>query len=330
MTQVVIRGESVYECDTCKRKIRIPTNRYGLDVMQRCNITAGCQGKLHRVTNLAEINSTPAFPPEVEGLQDWFARNIFYVHQQPVRTAQWVIHHNLQNVPVLNTFVYRTIDGIDTLVEFDPLTIETIDANTTIITFASAESGLVQCLSPASKNTVNYNGTAPTPPSTANVQLTTDSGEITFAVLSTAATVDITIVYLTSPPISIVYTGIDAIPSVNSPWVGAHGVIVNGKKYTVRSFSLTTSIGAIPYFAANLIPSGVAFYVDQVSNNPIGPNEALLLLSNEPHTAVDRIYNQYLDVGYINTTTPETFYGYGKGYAQPSIIKSTYPLILVV
>ena len=330
MTQVVIRGESVYECDVCKRRARTPTNRFGLDVIQRCTITSGCQGKLHRVTALKDINSTPAFPPEVAGLQDWFARNILYTHQQPIKTAVWVVEHDLQNVPVLHTFVHRTVDGEEVLVEQDPIGVDTVDANTTRLTFASAESGQVQCLSPSTKNTTNYDNTLTVAPSTSGIQLSSNIGEITIATLDSSGMVDVTLTFLSSSSTNITYSGIDGVPSIYSPWVGGNAVIVNGKRYTIRSFNLTQTSPAPAYFSAGVVANGTAFYLSGINNAPIGANDVLFLMSTAPHTNVDRIYDRYVDAKSVSPTSPETFYEEGKGYVMSSVVKTTYPLILVV
>lgn len=330
MIQVVIRGESVYECDVCKRRIRTPTNRYGLDIVQRCTITSGCQGKLHRVTALKDINSTPAFPPELVGVQDWFARNVLYTHQQPIRTATWIVQHNLQNVPILHTFVNRIVDGKEVLVEQDPTIVETIDANTTRLIFASAESGQVQCVSPSTKNTTNYDNTLAATPVTLSTQLTSNTGEITIATLDSSGIVDVTLTFLSAPLTSITYSGVDNVPSIYSPWVGVGSVIVNGKRYTVRSFNLTQTSPAPAYFTAGVIANGTAFYLSGINSTHVGDNDVLFLLSNAPHTNVDRIYDHYVDAKFVSPTSSATFYDEGKGYVMSPVVKSTYPLILVV
>lgn len=330
MSQVVIRGESVYECDVCDRRVRLPTNRQGLDVIQRCIITAGCQGKLHQVTTLKDINSTPTFPPEVEGVQDWFARNILYTHHQNIRTSTWVVRHNLQNVPILHTFVHRTIDGESVLTEHDPIEVQTIDANTTRLIFAAAESGQVQCVSLSTKNTTNYNNVNGQAQTDAILQLSSTNGELTIATLDLSPTIDVALTYVATEPITVSYVGIDSAPSIHSPWVGANTVIVNGRKYAVRSFNLTQTATAPSYFTAGLIADGTAFFVSSVNNNPINTNDVLFLMSNSPHSNVDRVYNKYVEAKSISTTTPETFYGEGKGYTSQQVVKSTYPLILVV
>lgn len=107
MAQILIKGESVYACDVCNRKVRIATSRTGIDVVQRCTITYGCRGKLHRVTEPKEVNATPAFPLEIAGVQDWFQRRVVYNHTQPIKSAVWTIKHNLQNRPIVEAYVVK-------------------------------------------------------------------------------------------------------------------------------------------------------------------------------------------------------------------------------
>lgn len=330
MTQVVIRGESVYECDVCNRKVRVPTNRYGLDVIQRCTITSGCQGKLHRVTTSKEINTTPAFPIEVEGVRDWFARNILHTHRQTVRAATWTVKHNLQNIPVLHTFVYRIVDGNSVLVEHEPSEVVTLDANTTVLKFTTAEAGQVQCVSPSSKNTVNFDGLAPVAISQEAVQLSSDVGELTVAAITSDPIISLTLVFTGVVPISIVYTDIDLVPSVDSPWAGTSNVLVNGRRYTVRSFNIVTHPNAIAQFTSGVVTNGASFYVSQVNGVDIKSNEVLILMSTAPHASVDRTYNKYVDVKSVSPTLPELYYNAGKVHTLPSIIKTTYPQIIVV
>lgn len=330
MVQVVIRGESVYECDTCDRRIRIPTNKYGLDVMQRCMITSNCQGTLHRVTATKDINATPAFPPEVDGVQDWFQRKVFYEHNQTIKTQAWTVNHNLQNIPVFHVFVNRLVDGVEHLVEHEPTSVTTIDANTTLITFNSAESGVVHCVSSSSQNTTNFDVFATLTDDAATMQVTSDVGEITIATLDTSELVDLTVTYTASPNITTSFIGVDDVTSINSPWVGARHAIINGRRYTLRSFSVVTTPQVSSYIAAGMIPDGSAFYISAVNGVAVKPNDVLFLLSRAPHSNVDRVYDKCIDAAQINQTSPEMFYAGGKAFVSTSVTKSTYPLILVV
>jgi len=107
MAQILIKGENVYRCDVCSRKIRVLADRDGIDVVQRCTITYGCRGKLHRVLDSAEINDTPAFPVELPGVADWYQRKIEYTHTQPIKSTRWVVKHNLSNKPLVYAYTSR-------------------------------------------------------------------------------------------------------------------------------------------------------------------------------------------------------------------------------
>lgn len=111
MTQILIKGESVYQCDTCNRKQRVTTARDGIDVVQRCTITFGCKGKMLRVKDMKEINTTPAFPEEIPGVRDWFQRRVVYTHNQPIRTKMWTVKHNLQNKPIVYAYITQQTEA---------------------------------------------------------------------------------------------------------------------------------------------------------------------------------------------------------------------------
>jgi hypothetical protein len=333
MPKVVVKGESVYKCTTCFRSIRVPTNREGLDVLQRCMITHGCLGKLHRVTTTKDINETPAFPPEVENVQDWFQRKILYDHQQPVQSQTWTVKHQLSSRPNVHVFVNRLINGIETLVKIDPIKQITIDLNTLQLVFSMAESGIAQCIAQASQNTTNagtQSGPRLTVPPT---QITSNVGEITLATISTIPLIGIALTFRTSgtsSDVTIEYAGIDNTPSVASAWVGATKAIIDGKTYNIRSFNITTTPLAPPYFAAGAIPKGSTFFISSINGHAPEKGECLLLLSSNPHAVVDRIYTQYIDTFSIDHMLPELYYSSGVAYSSTGIIKSTYPSILVV
>lgn len=333
MSKVVVKGESVYQCNVCSRKVRVPTNKQGLDVLQRCNITHHCRGTLTRVLTTKDINETPAFPPEIQGVQDWFQRRVLYTHEQPVQAATWLVKHNLANRPKVHVYVNRIINGEETLVEASPLTETTVDINTVLLTFATAESGLAQCVTSSSQNSTNPGATTAAVASTDIVQLSSDTGEITLATLTSAPLVGFAITYKTSGTsldVTIEYAGINTIPAVGSPWAGSSAAIINGKKYTLRSFNITTTPLAPPYFASGAVPPGSTFTFSNYNGAPPVANDCLILLGRSPYATVDKIFDQYIDVAAVNQSTPELFYTSGKAFTYPTVIRSTYPLIMVV
>lgn len=333
MKQVVVKGESVYECSVCKRKVRVPTNRFGMDVMQRCNITAGCKGKLGRVTQAKDINATPAFPPEVTGVGDWFQRKILYTHDQPIESATWLVKHNLGNKPIVHVFTYTLVDGESILVGQEPDAVRTVDLNTIEVSFTKPTSGLVQCISLASENLTNSAATAATVASSEAMQITSDGSELVIATALTAPLVTLTLSYTTSaevPNVDIEYADIDTTAALDSPWSGVRRVMVNGRRYVVRSFNLTLDDAAITAFQSGLIPTGSPFRITKINGVAVKQHDVLILLARTPFTTIDRNYDQYVDPALVDTVDPELYWESSKGYCKPNVLRTTYPPILVV
>ena len=325
MAKILSKGESVYECDECKRRTRVPTNRVGLDVVQRCTITANCRGKLHRLTATKDISETPAFPPEIAGVNDWFQRKVLHTHDQPVQSSTWRITHRLENKPTIRVYVQHYVNGTKQLVESTNYTARIVDTNTTELIFTQAEQGIAQCIASASQNNANPAASLTGVAAIADDFVVTVKGELTIATLSTLNTIDMSWTFNSpsqSTPIYINYSGVN-LPSYISPWSGAKSVAIGGKRYIVRSFNVITTDPAPMYFSAGAITTGTTM---AITNKP-APSEMLILLSTAPHESVDRVRTKYIDVANLNQ--PHMYYNDGEIYVPPSIIKSTYPPIIV-
>ena len=325
MTKVLARGDSVYECDVCKRRIRVPAQRRGMDVVQRCIITHNCHGKMHRVRLTKEINSTPAFPTELAGVQDWAQRQILYTHNQTVQSFSWVINHKLSNNPNIYTHVARVVDGNEVMVPIEPDVINIIDLNTIEIKFNQAERGLAQCIAAASKNTINPVASAGIA-ATVDDSLLTNVGELTIATLDTMDNVNLEFTY-DSPsstlPVIIEYSGINR-PSTSSAWRDAGNVIINGRRYRVRSFNILTNNPAPTYFGQGAIANGS--YITITSD--VKANQVLILMALPPFASADKVTSKYIDCATL-TSTPYIYYNQGDLYAKDDVIKNTYPPIIV-
>lgn len=329
MTAIYVKSESVYECDVCKRRTRIPANKRGIEVINRCIITANCAGELHRVTDQRIINDTPAFPPEISGVTDWSQRQTLFTHTQTVAAATWTIKHNLGTKP--NVYAYKLIStdasttNDDTLERITPASISTVDLNTTVLTFSAAVQGVAQCVSPASR--VTTTATAGVTQTASDIVLAQNC-ELTIATLSSLTHINVSLTYDSPASTSLVpveYYNVGA-PSTDSAWAGAETVIINGKKYTVRSFNIRTTDSGAYYFDAGTLTSGSTFYFTDITT----PGNTLILMANSPYGSVDRTYNKYIDASTISTSQPELYYNDGAVYASQSVVKSTYPPIIVV
>jgi hypothetical protein len=326
MAQIVSKGDSVYECDVCNRRTRVPLNKYSFDVVQRCIITQSCPGKLHRVIQNKDINSTPAITPAVAGLQDWFQRRVLFTHQQQIESSEWRIIHNLGNHPTIQVFVKQLVDGNVVYTETSTFTVRTVDLNTTYITFPAPIAGLAQCVSYTSRNKTNAAIQQPTVAAVRDDFQLSNRGEITIATLIDSPSIALTVSYrhpATSIEYPVLYPEVDDSPSVLSPWIGASIVFIAGKRYTVRSFNITpTDNTALP--AVN--GSQLSFTMPA----PGGVGKNLILLGVPPFSVPDRVINEYIDIATLSTTQPEVYYNAGEIHSAPQVIKSVYPLIVAV
>ena len=328
--QIYVKGEAVYSCDVCKRSIRVPSNKYSVDVIQRCIITKNCVGKLHKVLTTAAANDVSAIPPAVPNTEDWVQRRVFYLFEQTIKDTIWTVQHNLGNKPSVQVFTTQLQDGEEILVETDPLAVRVVDLNTVEIEFDSPQSGKAQCLAYASTNTVNPSVGTPTVV-TQTTTLLTNSGELTIATIDASTLIDFQVRYrsVNAPDgyIDVQYVGVDDQPSVNSPWAGVNKVYVNGRAYTVRSFNIVTQPQAESVFSNKLIAEGTQFYFLDFSTTP---NQNLILYGTSPFTVVDRVVDRYIDIALIDPDQPELVYTSGEAFAAPSVIKTVYPHILAV
>jgi len=337
MALTATKGEVVYECDVCSRRTRVSANRKSIDVVRRCIITANCKGKLHRIVTVKDINSTPAFPPEVAGVLDWSQRRILFTFNQTIRAAKWVVKHNLASKPIVNVYVERQVNDstATTQVKIDPVAVNIIDDNNLEIIFSQPEQGTAQCIALASKNTAN--------PSTVATQVLTDfqltnQGQLTVALLASGpsftpggAKIGGFKISYNSPtsafPVLIEYVDQPSPPggASLSPWVGSSQAIINGRKYYIRTLNAVNTEPAANIFRSGAIASGSTLYFPDYTT----PYQAIILLASAPYAAADRIYDKYIDAASISTVTPQLYYNSGNLYAPQSVIKSTYPPIIV-
>jgi hypothetical protein len=333
MQKVIVRGEAVYKCTVCNRKIRVPSNRKGLDVLHNCTITSGCLGKLKKISQMKDINNTPTLTPSVPGVRDWIVHDVVYTHTQSVGSTVWDIQHNLHSRPIIHVYT-RTLPGDElVLVPIEQFNTVVLDSNRVQLTFDRAQSGVAQLVALASPNTTNPQSTEVEQQLIVNVQESTDSGLITIGTLLQTALIDLTIRYTISNNniLDIIYDDLDNTPATSSPWIGARVAVVDGKKYAIRSVDLKTYPNAAPHFISGEIPPQGAFMcITAINTTPPNPRDVILLGAKSPFSSVDRIYNQYVDFSKETPSSSNVIYSYGKVFAKSDIIKTIYPFITVV
>ncbi|MGZ8924422.1 MAG: hypothetical protein ACXW2E_00930 [Nitrososphaeraceae archaeon] len=326
MPKIISRNEIAYQCTICKRRIRLPLNKKGLETLGNCIITSGCKGKLIRLRLASEIANTPTIPPIVAGIKDWHQRPGIFNHTQPIATKVWNITHNLNCKPIVHLYVNRLIDGNIQLVPIPTQAIEVIDANNIKLTFDNAESGIVQLISLSTQ--LNYIPTSQIIPS--NVQISNDTGLITIATLLEDAITNITITFNISgqSSVDISYNDVSLNVSPLSPWTGINQIIIEGKKYYVRTIDVVNHLSAVDKFVSGQIPpQGGTMHISSIKNAALVYGDVYILTANSPFLSVDKNYDKVIDFSYSNDGI---FYNSGKIYAKENKIKQLFPYIIVV
>lgn len=328
-TPYVNKSQITYKCDTCSRYIKLEKNIRGMETLQQCIITENCLGKLHYVLAERESAQATTIPPDVVGLENWAPRKIFYRHIQTVPAQTWLVMHDLGVKPSVQVWTERQLQGGDTFLEERiPEQVIVINPNQVNLLFNNAESGIADCIS--SSSGFNFDATPEQNQTVPTILLTTNN-ELTIATLDTTPLITFEVTFIIAgEPFQVVYTNVDDVPSINTPWVGANKIYLNGKTYTVRSFDFREQPFANSVFNSNLIPDGAPFYFSGgLDFSTAGTN--FILLSDPPYSStVDRVDNKLIDIASINTTAPQTKYSAGELVSTTTIIKGVYPPIITV
>ena len=339
-----------YKCTVCKREIEIPENKVGLEVIQRCTITEGCRGELYRIGRKQDFIRGD-FPDRVPGLTDYTPRRALFNHTQSVLARDWFITHNMGVVPSVQVLIDSAAataavdeevpcvlrNDVDSFVQVETtdFTIEVVNANELIIRFDSPQSGLAQLIARSTAPDVVETAVA-VPVET--FQLTATGSILTVATLNEVIpepndiTLDIT--YMSPDGVTIiVHTyNIGTIAAVASPWDDFETVLIQGKRYKVRTFD-----AFIPEMANGTLPDGSSFYFSsldiQAAGSPpprgINPREVFVLLGLDPYANVDKVKDEIIDVSKVTAANAElSFFLSGRElFAFDSAIDSTFPLI---
>lgn len=304
----------VYKCDTCNRDVALPQNKQGLESIGRCIITQGCRGKLHQ-SDVKPDFVRGTFPPSVPNLTDWTQRRVLYTHTQTVKSKQWKVVHNLGVKPTIQVFIVNLYGQQE---EIFPDKITTIDLNQVMIEFSQLESGVAQCTSSSSANTINQEITMINNITT--LQLSSSS-ELTIATLATNASVTLDLTFKADTDQVVQYT-VDNSPSIISPWRDTSKVLIKNKSYVVRSFQILNSL-----ILDGTIRNGVAVNFTMLDAAPINNESVLILLANPPFQTADKINNMYVNTSRIDSSLPQLYYNDGNFFIPNTLTNSTFPNI---
>lgn len=338
-----------YKCTVCKREIEIPENEQGLELIQRCVITEGCRGELYRIGRKQDF-LRGSLPSRVPGLVDYTPRRALFNYNQTVRARDWFITHNMGVVPSIQVLIdsaaatavtesdvpcaLRGDSEAQTQVETLDFTIEIVNGNELILHFESPQSGIAQLIARSTAKEVIETAAAETP----TFQLTATGSILTIATLNEIIpepnniTLDIT--YLSPDGITTVVHTYDIGTSANvaSPWDDFETILIQGKRYKVRTFD-----AFIPEMADGTLPNGSSFYfssldIDSSGSPPprgIAAREVFTLLGLDPYADVDKVKDEVIDVSKITADNAELslFITDREMFAFTPVIDSTFPVI---
>lgn len=334
-----------YQCNRCKRQISKLENPNGLTVYGKCIITEGCLGQLNRLSrNIDSIRET--FPSEVIGLLDYTPRLALFTFPQNIPSSSWQVPHNLSTSPAVVVFIADTSGNLSQL-DPEKFTITIVNQNNIILNFTQQYSGVAQCISRSTSNVV-------VPPAVSSMFQVTNGGVLSLAVqqlivntssqvpnvdmTTTTFTVQITVTQPSQQPVHSVET-IGTALNTTSPWENWPKILVRKRKnYLTRTKNIYafSGFGGGGTFATTNIANGTKVQISLVQfpfsqYRPIDSREMLVLLSNSPYDAIDKIRNKIIDLGeMLDANTNYFVYNNGELFVDTSNIEISYPDTLQV
>lgn len=333
-----------YQCNTCKRILQKLENKQGMTVFSKCIITDGCHGKLYKIDRNID-NSRESFPSEVLGLSDYSPRKAFYRHDQTLSSKTWRVEHNLSTSPAITVYIKNTSNEL-VLLNQDEYVITIADNNTVNLTFTQNYTGTAQCI--ARSTTISNVQTKTT---ITNIQVTSN-GVLTIAVPEIMVndypipSVDMIsstfqLSMITEKPSSSQITSVESFSAslvTGLSWSDTSKIIIRKRKnYVVRHKNILSLSTFLTLKAgATTLPNGTKLYFTdmQIPHSgmvPIDSRKLLFLLSKSPFASVDKVKNQFVDVGEMLDTTFNYFtYIDGELYVNSVNVENTYPDIVKV
>lgn len=295
---IMTKGETVFQCDKCNRYTRQIMYENSINFLDVCNITQNCNGNLRPVTSQKVINKVPSLTPAVEGMEDWFQRQLLFTYEQTIGARVWEMTHDLGTVPILRVYIMDENSQLRETQDY----VAQITNTTTTITFNIAQVGVaqLQALTHVDQELLQTHQTVVDDTSISNRMQVTTSGEITLATASHSPIYSLTLTYTDSlgNTFDVDYPAIDDNPSILSPWSSAKTVLINGKVLKVRSFSIYNTPNGTEFFESRQITGFQVKVGSDIANQPRNTN--ILLLTNAPYGVVDRDLTNIIDLSTIN------------------------------
>jgi hypothetical protein len=318
----------------------IVRNKEGTEHLGRCNITLACRGKLTQTDIFPSYQRGDITAP-VEGLDDWYPREILYNHDQSIDSKDWIVQHKFGTDPAVIVFIDDPLGKTTEREEITPKDIEILSPDSLRISFERSYSGIAQLI--ARQSHPNLFNPIPDPEIEEETsQRITVSAQWTIgtrvSTVGISELIKIKVVYVSGSddPYEVIYT-VDDEPAHPSPWSDYDRVSIKGKIYTVRSFNFhhqemikngkikPGSYAYITSIAESVQPE--SDLPEEVNFRPLEQEEVVILLANEPYESVDKNRFKYVDAFDTIENTTSLFYNDSVMYCLPNIIKPVHPPI---
>jgi hypothetical protein len=301
-----------YTCNTCNRSTTIPQNKHGLEVFNRCIITADCKGTLV----MKRVRSEYVRSSDSGTLPSWSSRKRLYTNIQPLRSSVWKVVHNLNNLP--DVVVY--IDDGSMSVNTTAFTVNYVNLNELHITFTQRYTGVAQCIAKYD-NDVFIKELVETQTAT----IVSQHNTITFAV--SEQIID-PVLHIKYAPISNTnnYSVENTVPllvnNTSLAWGSNNVILVHGVRYRIFTMTLpntnTFMYPSLPY----------TITIDTINDNVIKPKDMFIIYTEGSNNGV-RVLDKVTDVSLL-TTVSNFIINNNIAYINSAYIKSIYPAIILI
>lgn len=318
-----------YKCTVCKREKELPRNTKSVETIQRCTITQGCRGEMYQVAVLQDFVRGRT-TPDAEGLDNWQQRKMLYNHTQKIPSNQWIINHGLGTIPNISTFVDLP-DG--TQEEIVPSDIVNLNQDQTVVNFDINHTGIAQAVArstnPSILQTTNVKQVQAT-----SKQLSVN-GEIVLAIrrsigTTTSQTITLSVLFNVNNRQEFFEYQAFPTPTVQTAWGGVSTVSIRGKPYIVYGFNMLESTAFDLIIENGSTFNFLSYSVNLQDPKPLLGGDCIILLSDFPFDAPDRIVDKYIDsTGTKINNVDGLVFNNREFYANPAIIRSIYPYIKI-
>ncbi len=297
-----------YQCNLCAKIVSKRTAASSFAVINKCIATANCSGNMFLLTE--QSNEAVDFTDLT-----WSPRKALYTHHQLYSSNRWAVKHNLGVEPAV---VVYSDDGQGNLTEISNFTIEnSVVGKGFELVLDRTLAGYCQCIA---RESFRESATAAIVP-VIDTTITSDS-VLTMGVVHPEQfivfkiqtfnpnTQQFAVRYLRGETFNTSQTAFYLTQKAHSAWSDVSYVNINRRNYKIALFNVFDDLqdvvdySGIDFLGVYYTNTDIIEYTDtQLAAfiyQTINENECEILLSSDPHTTIDKITNEMIDVVDVN------------------------------